>query len=819
MAYENLKAAIKQTIKQNDNQEITGSTMQSTLLSMVDNIPEVVQSVGKSTSLVMSQKAVSNNIEAVNAKVEAESAAFYMNMGGYIRLASGNIIYSPWSGYSDFIDIENVLELRGGILTPEGAAVAFYDKDKNYLEDISVPGNNSSMAVTITDDIRSKAKYARVSFYANTEVEFKQRRNLCVTKYVNDYRLAAINAKVEAVSNNIEAVSNNIEAVNAKVEAESAAFYMNMGGYIRLASGNIIYSPWSGYSDFIDIENVLELRGGILTPEGAAVAFYDKDKNYLEDISVPGNNSSMAVTITDDIRSKAKYARVSFYASTEVEFKQRRNLGVLEYINITNEIAENVTDFLPRNYCNLGIVDYQLPTADINHIAIYGQSLSTGQQGCPVISTKNFRGNLMVGQYEWLGGTGSNNKSGLNLLKARPVAGENYIPTGTSDQTNGETAALTFTNAAKALFDDYTARIVDRKFLDTSSGAGGNTIETLSKNYPPSGGRLYKNFTDALSTVKSLVDKENKSIVCTALVWMQGEWNETQHANMGWTGTDPATANTDDYQKMLQGGQTSDGVQHHGLINDMIDDVMATYGQENTPIVLGTTIGRGYHEFFENPIDMALLRASNSSNGKFVLVTPDYRVTDRNGHLDANGYRWCGEFLAKVWFKRVILKQNWHPLQPIKITKRDSTSILIEFNVPEPPLEFDIWQVKQGSNYGFSIRNNGNNVAIKSVEIYSPVEVMIKTSLELTGIIEIAYATAGNTYGNLRDSDKWIAFGEYTDLDSLVENPAGVSYRPSFEPTDKDGNIIYGKKYPMQNFCMPFYYKLDENANQLLVNI
>lgn len=60
MAYENLKNAIKQAIKQNGNQEITGSTMQSTLLSMVDNIPEVVQESGNAEDKVMSQKAVSS---------------------------------------------------------------------------------------------------------------------------------------------------------------------------------------------------------------------------------------------------------------------------------------------------------------------------------------------------------------------------------------------------------------------------------------------------------------------------------------------------------------------------------------------------------------------------------------------------------------------------------------------------------------------------------------------------------------------------------------------------------------------------------------
>ena len=42
MAYENLKSAIKQIIKQNGNQEITGYILQNTLLSVVDNIPEVV---------------------------------------------------------------------------------------------------------------------------------------------------------------------------------------------------------------------------------------------------------------------------------------------------------------------------------------------------------------------------------------------------------------------------------------------------------------------------------------------------------------------------------------------------------------------------------------------------------------------------------------------------------------------------------------------------------------------------------------------------------------------------------------------------------
>lgn len=60
MAYENLKTAIKQAIKQNGNQEITGNLLQSTLLSMVDNIPETAQESGEDENKVMSQKAITD---------------------------------------------------------------------------------------------------------------------------------------------------------------------------------------------------------------------------------------------------------------------------------------------------------------------------------------------------------------------------------------------------------------------------------------------------------------------------------------------------------------------------------------------------------------------------------------------------------------------------------------------------------------------------------------------------------------------------------------------------------------------------------------
>ena len=809
-----------------------------TIATEVEKVATEVEKVATEVEKVATEvEKVATEVEKVAANDAANSLIFPINTGGYIWYQDGSISPSTWSGYSDFIDISNIAEIKGGKLSSVGASVAFYDENKTYLKDISVPGNDTTTTTTtITDEIRAQAKYARVSFYADNEAHNKEYRVLYASKYVNN---------PHDISEKVDELTEKVDELTEKVDGQilnDGIIPLNGVGYYDYPNPGAPYGQYSRHSEKIPIANIK----GIYTDASISnatflVGFFSKDGTFLPDLAIIGigNDVKMGnIEFTEEQKAAHSFV-VQFYGASEADIKAKETTYVTSWENdkspiayrlsevekVATEVEKKISDiantpknvFLPKNYCGLGIVDYQHPISDINHIIIYGQSLSNGTQGCPVISVNNFRGNLMIGKYEWIQGHGDDV---FNLLKAIPMAGKDYIPTGTSDQTNGETAALTFTNAAKALLDDYLIKTIDRKFLDTSTGSGGETIETLSKDYPPSSGELYKNFLLSLTKAKSIAEENNKTISCSAIVWMQGEWNETQHENKDWAGTGPATDDTNDYQKMLQGGQTSDGVQHNGLINDMVEDVKTTYGQENSPIILCASVGRGYHVHFNNPIDMALLRTSNTSKGKFILATPSYRVTDRNGHLDANGYRWCGEFFAKVWYKRVIAKQNWHPLQPIKITKINSTNILIEFNVPEPPILFDTLQVKTSSNYGFSVRNNNIDVAINSVEIYSSIEVIINTSTELTGLIEIAYANNKDPrgYGNLRDSDRWVAFGEYTDLDTLVENPEGVSYRPSFEPIDEEGNVIYGKKYPMQNFCVPFYYKLD-GVDQLNIDI
>ena len=114
MAYENLKAAIKQAIKNNNNQEITGSTMQSTLLSMVDNIPEVVQELGKAEYKVMSQKAVSDKL--INIIARTLEVPFSIN-NKYIYKKNGSV--ESLDGYSI---TEKINVKKGDIILYNGFA-------------------------------------------------------------------------------------------------------------------------------------------------------------------------------------------------------------------------------------------------------------------------------------------------------------------------------------------------------------------------------------------------------------------------------------------------------------------------------------------------------------------------------------------------------------------------------------------------------------------------------------------------------------------------------------------------------------------------
>ena len=502
-----------------------------------------------------------------------------------------------------------------------------------------------------------------------------------------------------------------------------------------------------------------------------------------------------------------------------------KNLGISIDQNRNERKFEN-------NKCAAGAVEKAaLPPTGVDsyvyqHFIMYGQSLSTGHEAYPV-STENIPGNYMIGEQIWIN-YGNRNLDQLNPLRAAKSIGLFEL---------SEVPLHGMINHLRLKQQEEFPEI-ENKFIATSAGVSGQSIEDLSKESQVY--NFYSNFQNALRYGKRIATKTYSEISVPAIFWLQGEWNyhEGTTNSTGLTPGSKATNNKDTYKQLM--------IQ---LKNNMQADIQERYLQKDKPLFITYQVGAQYTRGMRLPIGMAQLEASNEYRD-VICAGPVYQVTDFGGHLDGNGNRWYGEMLGKVYYKTKILGEDFKPLQPKRLEKdpNDPKKIHVTFLVPEPPLVFDTNTLKKENNYGFNLFMRGSTQTITNIEIVNDSTVTITSNANLTdGIIAVSYAS-NNTrgHGNLRDSDPWQAFfnyeypdkkspdGKYPDKndptgmnfvfdhfydpDNQRPDGFGPRYRatlipPSGEPLGEDGKPIYDQPYPLYNFSVAFYYEIPNGVN------
>lgn len=450
------------------------------------------------------------------------------------------------------------------------------------------------------------------------------------------------------------------------------------------------------------------------------------------------------------------------------------------------------------------------------HFIMYGQSLSVGAQSYPVLSIENIPGNYMLGEQIWINYWNAD-KSRLNplsgkLAKQNSAGATNLYPFTRSGTITAECPLYGTVN--------HLQKKMGGRFIATSCGTGGRSIEELSKESVVSGRNHYvAEFKNALTHATSVVQHEKQSLSCLAVFFMQGE-NNYENKGSGLTNGTKSTSDKVEYKKLLL-----------ILKNNMQNDIMTTYGQTTPPVFITYQAGCQYAKIKELSIGMAQLEASNETND-IICAGPVYPMPDRGGHLDPNGYRWFGEMLAKVYYKTQILGEAFKPLQPVKIIRTtDPKQIKIQFHVPVPPLVLDTWTTgTKIKDYGFEIHKDGIKQALDKVEAEGDCILLTAYRDLSAGNLEIIYAGIGeNTaltrgHGNLRDSDDYSACFTYTDLDAkgatgeyIYYRDPGNSLRPVHEVKSQDGGSIYGQPYPLYNWSVAFYYTLGEKENVFTV--
>lgn len=453
--------------------------------------------------------------------------------------------------------------------------------------------------------------------------------------------------------------------------------------------------------------------------------------------------------------------------------------------------------FFSLKKCKLLVIVFScfflvLNAQEYEHLIIYGQSLSTGHQSWPPLSTTPVSGNYMIGDQIWTN-FGNTVLNKLNPLVANVASSTATLAKNRTSMIYAECALVGATNHIQL------KTIGQNNYIASACGTGGKTIEELSKeHYNPV---CYENFTNAITYASTITS----NIHCPAIVWMQGEYNYTMPtASTGLTSGSRPTSDKAIYKSLLL-----------TLKNNMQADIKRKYNQTDSPLFITYQAGAQYTRGNTLEIGMAQLEASNE-NDDIICAGPVYPMTDRGGHLDSNGYRWYGEILGKVYYKTKVLGEDFSPLQPLEISRTVNLKVLkIKFLVPQLPLVLDEMLVSKMTSYGFEVLLNGSKKIISNVSADGDC-VYITCISDLIGDVEVIYAGINNTgHGNLRDSDTYPAFLNYLDLDKknlngtyvFERDAAETTLRPAYEPKDARG-VIYDKPYPLYNFSVAFYYKL-----------
>ncbi|SDH47646.1 hypothetical protein [Bacteroides ovatus] len=458
------------------------------------------------------------------------------------------------------------------------------------------------------------------------------------------------------------------------------------------------------------------------------------------------------------------------------------------------------------------------------HFIMDGQSLSTGHQSYPTLSTENVPGNYMISNQVWI------NYGNLRRKQLKPLVGNIALPFRQGNDVMSRSAG-TFAESPLIGAVNHVRMQAPKldKIVATSVGYSGASVEELSKESETR--THYKDFETAVSFASQIMEKRGDRIQCPVIFWMQGEFNYgTPNPEKGLKKNEPNTLDRQEYKRLML-----------NLKNNMQNEVVEKYGQKKKPVWITYQTGAQYMRD-TLAISMAQLEASNE-NADVICAGPVYPMTDRGGHLDANGYRWFGEMLGKVYYQTQVKGKEFKPLQPQEIQlDRAAKQIRIKFHVPVPPLALDVNTLPKIRDYGFEVyldkARSENRVNITDVKLDKKDMVVLTCDKPLEGDVLIMYAGSGSRienqpeglnhlqgHGNLRDSDPAKGFYKYIDLDGKNADGTFIyprekfesRLRPDYEPKDASGKVIYNQNYPLYNFCVGFYYKLATGVDKLRI--
>ena len=592
----------------------------------------------------------------------------------------------------------------------------------------------------------------------------------------------------------IQAVLDYISSLIATDDADSPLLTLNDEAGFRLAAFglNAIQSNamTAEYDEFID-----------------GFVFRDSVGFVIQQIGTPLLSS---VDSVQPVVEQQRLVTEAFSAESDADisgFVFRDSVGFV-LMNLNGEQSDQnndgVDDISRRNAANLAAaaaardeINTRIarPVYDYNILITDGQSLSNGTEGWAALS-KDIRAALNINM---LGdsvrpknenGSTFTPLNGAEIRSARAVVQDLIAPPdGGNLMTDEAVAALprgannfgeTVDIGAMWMWREMQLQFRglatdERKIVAVNCGVGGQIIERLSKGH--SWG-FYNRIISAVTQIKAIADAEGKTCGVVGFLYLGNEYN--------YDSTKGGATDRAEYRALLR-----------KLIDDVITDTTAITGQTELPLtVLYQTSGSWTRDSTNMSIGEAQLDIC-AADANVMMASPAYAVTDKGGHLDANGYRWLGMQFGKVLHRAIDRRQNWRPLQPLSVTL-SGTFLRADFLVWSPPLQFRSCYVGSSpTTYaakGFRVTDDAGDVPVTRVDIVADTVVDITLGRETTGDVYLWYAsqTGSNGNGNLFDSDTTVAVANYEFHEGTGQYP--------------ESNIpeLVNRPYPLNNPCVAF---------------
>ena len=592
----------------------------------------------------------------------------------------------------------------------------------------------------------------------------------------------------------IQAVLDYISSLIATDDADSPLLTLNDEAGFRLAAFglNAIQSNamTAEYDEFID-----------------GFVFRDSVGFVIQQIGTPLLSS---VDSVQPVVEQQRLVTEAFSAESDADisgFVFRDSVGFV-LMNLNGEQSDQnndgIDDISRRNSANLAAaaaardeINTRIarPVYDYNILITDGQSLSNGTEGWAALSKDihatlniNMLGDSVRPKNE--NGSTFTPLNGAEIRSARAVVQDLIAPPdGGNLMTDEAVAALprgannfgeTVDIGAMWMWREMQLQFRglatdERKIVAVNCGVGGQIIERLSKGH--SWG-FYNRIISAVTQIKAIADAEGKTCGVVGFLYLGNEYN--------YDSTKGGATDRAEYRALLR-----------KLIDDVITDTTAITGQTELPLtVLYQTSGSWTRDSTNMSIGEAQLDIC-AADANVMMASPAYAVTDKGGHLDANGYRWLGMQFGKVLHRAIDRRQNWRPLQPLSVTL-SGTFLRADFLVWSPPLQFRSCYVGSSpTTYaakGFRVTDDAGDVPVTRVDIVADTVVDITLGRETTGDVYLWYAsqTGSNGNGNLFDSDTTVAVANYEFHEGTGQYP--------------ESNIpeLVNRPYPLNNPCVAF---------------